>query len=260
MVDGNRNRYSSIYYKPDLYANPVIPSAKESHLLKMVTGYYGPFAFITYGYSNYKSLERILNEKIGTNFTDYSAILDWGCGCVRLTSHVVRMNSGISVYGCDIFQELVDYCARVLPSANFVFSERTPPIKAYSTNQFDLIIGMSVFSHLTEELQFRWLDELKRISTPNAILLLSVHAENSMAYARFFTHPKLFSEWSQKGFADAGRCRNLDRYLEDKEYYRNTLHSTRYIREKWSEYFEVVDVVGAANARHQSVVVLRNTK
>jgi 8-oxo-dGTP diphosphatase len=60
-----------------------------------------------------------------------------------------------------------------------VFSVNGPlPPLPYAESSFDLVYGVSVFTHLSEEHQRAWLPELRRILKPGGLLLLSFHSKN----------------------------------------------------------------------------------
>lgn len=51
-----------------------------------------------------------------------------------------------------------------------------PPLP-YANDRFDLVLGFSVFSHLREKAQQIWLQELRRVMTPNGLAVLSTLGE-----------------------------------------------------------------------------------
>ena len=115
---------------------------------------------------------------------------------------------------------------------------------------------MSVFTHLTEETQFEWLAELQRISAPGAVLLMSVHG--GAAVARRQPSEEWFDSWMQRGF-DAEAVSDVFRgVIDDDNYYRSAYHTQRYIRERWSEFFEVSEIIPAFMSNTQDLIVLRN--
>ena len=55
----------------------------------------------------------------------------------------------------------------------FEVNESLPPL-CYAPDSFDLVYPISVFTHLNEDHQFRWLAELQRVTKPNGYVLLTV--------------------------------------------------------------------------------------
>ena len=51
---------------------------------------------------------------------------------------------------------------------------------------FDLVVALSVFTHMTEPLQVCWMRELRRVLQPRGLLLLTVLGDNR---ERCSTHP-----------------------------------------------------------------------
>ncbi len=45
--------------------------------------------------------------------------------------------------------------------------------------------------------------------------------------------------------------------MKETDYYKNVFHSRRYIYERWSRYFEILDVIDAAFAGYQDLVIMR---
>jgi len=43
-----------------------------------------------------------------------------------------------------------------------------PPM-SYEDNMFDFVYSISIFTHLPEDMQFAWLQELQRITKPGGI-------------------------------------------------------------------------------------------
>lgn len=105
----------------------------------------------------------------------FQAVLDFGCGCGRVVRHWQRFQlSGI--HGCDVSEEQVDWCRRNLGFAQFARNDLKPPLE-YPGETFDLVYAFSVFTHLPQELQLAWMDELFRVVRPGGYVLISTHGE-----------------------------------------------------------------------------------
>ncbi len=108
-----------------------------------------------------------------------------------------------------------------------------------------------VLTHLDEELQFKRLDELKRICSPDGMVAVSVHGGISRK------RPELQDRLREKGFADMkGNKTFLFSQLEDKDYYRETKHTREYVLREWSRYFKVIDFIEQGLGR-QDLIILR---
>src|SRR5262249_47639698 len=70
----------------------------------------------------------------------------------------------------------IQWCREALPFAEFQCNRLAPPL-AYHSNTFDFIYLISIFTHLTKELQDAWLKELARILRKDGLIYLTVHGE-----------------------------------------------------------------------------------
>jgi len=64
-----------------------------------------------------------------------------------------------------------------IPGIIFSKNNLQPPLE-YGSNFFDVIYATSVFTHLSEEMHYAWMNELKRICKPSGIIFLTTHGDN----------------------------------------------------------------------------------
>ena len=107
-------------------------------------------------------------------------VLDWGCGCGRIISHMMRFVSPDRLFGCDIDGEAISWNAGHIHGPNFLHINPYPPT-GYPSQFFDVVYGISVMTHLDEDTQRLWLEELARITRPHAILALSIIGDDLRA-------------------------------------------------------------------------------
>lgn len=108
----------------------------------------------------------------GCELDEVERLLDFGCGCGRITRHWAGFRA--EVHGSDYNPRLVRWCAGNLRFAEFSVNGLEPPLR-YETDSFDAVYGISVMTHLPEELQDAWIAELTRVLRPGGLLLLTTH-------------------------------------------------------------------------------------
>lgn len=105
-------------------------------------------------------------------------ILDWGCGPGRIIRHLPNVTENACEYfGTDYNKKSIDWCSQNL--SNIQFNRNTLEAKLpYNDNYMDIIYGISIFTHLSEQLHYDWYNELYRILKPNGIMLLTTQGDN----------------------------------------------------------------------------------
>ena len=245
----NQRSYRSAWYFPDPRGSAPNP---EDHRIARVIGTPDLNSFLLGGASLHKRFDEYLNETFHRPLSTFRSILDWGCGSGRLTRHLSTLN-GPKITGCDIDGDNIEWCSEYL-KGRFICAPLLPPLP-FNAGEFDLVIGCSVFTHLDEEKQFVWLDELRRITAPGGIVLATVQGPSQAALFR--ANPELIKRIEQEGFVDRAVNMQLSGFVED-DYYHDVIQSRDYIFSKWGAYFQIVDIVDAFGA-NQDVVVMRRS-
>jgi SAM-dependent methyltransferase len=111
----------------------------------------------------------------GVNVAELGAILDFGCGCGRVLRNWHSLPHS-RANGTDYNAKLIAWSRVNLPFAQFQINQLSPPL-AYADAEFDLVYALSVFTHLTEDLQGSWMTELTRVIKPGGHLIISAHGE-----------------------------------------------------------------------------------
>ncbi len=212
--------------------------------------------FLLEGYTTFRKLELALEKTLGKRYEQFPRILDWGCGCGRMTRYFSDLEQ-VSVTGVDIDADNVQWCQQNLGFGQFLDIPTHPPTSLPPAS-FDLMIGISIFTHLREKEQFEWLNELKRMAADGAILLMTTHGSTTICRANF--NRTLLDIVRQHGFLDVGLNPNLndvEAIQTDTEYYRNTFHTHEYIRREWGKYFKIIDIIPGYIGNHQDLVIMQ---
>ena len=177
-------------------------------------------------------------------------MLDWGCGCGRITPYFVKYSGIGQIHACDIDAESIAFCREHLPGATSRTILPYPPT-SYDDGMFDLVTGYSVMTHLTRETQSAWLQELHRILRPGALCLLTLHGEG----AGQFLGPEFSRRLQEVGIDDGTLDPALDS-IAPAGYYRATYQSRDYTLRECSKYFEVLEYLDRGMF-FQDLIVLR---
>lgn len=119
--------------------------------------------------ANYFSRHTILKNK---------KILDWGCGPGRVIRHLpTAIGNGCEYFGTDYNSRTIGWCSKNLPGIHFNNNSLEAKLP-YQDNFFDIIYGISIFTHLSEQMHHEWYSELFRILKPGGILFLTTQGNH----------------------------------------------------------------------------------
>lgn len=183
-------------------------------------------------------------------------VLDFGTGCGRVLRHLVGRRPGWRITGTDIDPEAVAWCRWAFPAATFAVTPWEPPT-SLPTAAFDLVLGISVFTHLDRPLQEAWLSELARVTRPGGWILLTVHGVTAAQglspedRAELEANGTLFRVWR------TGRLK-LDGLPDG---YQTAYHTKDHVHREWAQPSLAVHMyLEAAINGHQDAVLLRRAE
>lgn len=194
-------------------------------------------------------------------------MLDLGCGSGRVLPHVAARAPAADCAGCDVDAAAISWAADHFPNLRWVHSGAEPPLP-FKARSFELIYSISVFSHLGEGAQDRWLEEVRRLLAPGGTALLSVHGAH--AFEAFRTG-RVKTGWCRHEAFDRGPL-GPDEFVFEP--YRRTrwnrgelpgvgaeyglaFHGERYVRSHWAATLDVRAVLPRAMTSWQDVVCVR---
>jgi SAM-dependent methyltransferase len=162
----------------------------------------------------------------------------------------------------DIDGEAIVWIANNLPGVEAIKLNDRPPSPVADAS-VDLVLNHSVFTHLPEELQTLWLDDLRRILKPGGLILATFHGRKTTESFR--------SRIKEAGFPDQAedfaRTYERDGFIyragrseyESKlpEYYASAFHTIGYVERVWFPGFDCLAWLPEFALGHQDVVILR---
>ena len=189
----------------------------------------------------------------GRRLDQHQRILDFGCGPGRVIDCIRDLHPEAELFGCDIDPEAIAWAAQALGDvADFRVNGLEPPLP-FEDESFDLIYGISVFTHLPENLQNAWLFELRRVLKPGGTLLTT-----KLDAAGYDYVPEAVKQaFARDGFVFWGEA-DLTEGLP--EVYRLAYHTDDYVRRAWGRYFEVLHVGSHDLNRTQDAVLMRRPR
>ncbi len=191
------------------------------------------------GYTDYRVVAQTA-EFYGTDLPNAN-VLDWGCGHGRVIRHFAQQGQASEAWGVDIEPENVGWLRDNVAGVKASVVPLLPPTDLPSQH-FDLVYGISVMTHLTRGVQEEWLAELKRITKPGGLVVLTFAGPTAVAYASRYLDPPWLSRWYGTGFDDGFMSYDLVGKIPDPGYYRNTLQTGEVTRTLWGRHFDVLDV------------------
>ena len=175
------------------------------------------------------------------------SILDFGCGCGRVTRQWARLPAAI--HGCDYNREPIRWCQRNLTFGTFIANDLNPPLP-FGSSQFDLVYALSVFTHLPETMSSAWLGEIRRVMKRGGWLILSTHGEAYLGDLSAEQQREFQADHAVVKHAESAGTNLCGVYF-----------SERYLRQRFANGFNVVDFVpqGAKGNPIQDLVLLQKT-
>ena len=183
-------------------------------------------------------------------------VLDWGCGCGRVARHLAPSLRS-RFFGCDIDADNVSWCAANLPGS-YKASKLSPPLP-YDDRSFDVIYGISVFTHLRANWEEIWLKELHRVLKPGGTILMTVHGQTAIDFAAL--EPQILEELmgrvDREGLVVSSENDQLNGFVEFPSEYVNVFHSDKHIRDVWGRCFDNIKVLPGYIYTHDLVIATK---
>jgi SAM-dependent methyltransferase len=229
---------------------PLPPPALQSHVFSRDVS---AEEFLEAGRLCAESLEVALAE-VGRATSEFTRILDFGCGSARVMRHFAPLFAGREFHGSDVDASVIAWDQEHIPGATFHHNGANPPL-AFDDEYFDYLWSISVFSHLPEPMAVEWLSELHRILRPGGTAIVTVHGPFRFYedVARGCIRPEAIAEFEQRGFTYAHAF--ADGRLPD--WYQNAFMTEAFARSLVGSRFDVLDYRPRGMMGRQDLLVLR---
>jgi SAM-dependent methyltransferase len=209
------------------------------------------FSYTYGGYTAFRQLDEAIFAESGERLGDFPRMLDWGCGCARLSRYILAL-PGVQLTGVDVDPDNIAWCQANFPQSRWQTIALRPPTP-FANASFDLAVGLSVFTHLKEPDQNLWLAELQRVIRPGGWALMTIHGEGSIAWSRL--SGERFHVLNRDGICDQLNP-IYDAQLAETDYYRDTFHTEEYLRRVWAKYFRIASIRRCC-VTHQDLVLMQ---
>jgi SAM-dependent methyltransferase len=234
----------------DALSIPIPPEALQVQVLgKAAT----PHSFLYGGLMVAEGLKDALRV-LGRPLETFERVLDLGCGCGRVLRFLADDAPGVRFAGSDISAEAIEWDRANLPFARFEVNGPQPPLP-FEDGAFDLVVAISVLTHLTEALQLAWLAEWKRVLRPGGLLLVTLQNEHTAAWRLM---PDELARFEKDGQAyvvvQPGGLHGLP------DFYQDAFHSRAYVERVWAGMFGLRAYVRNGPVYMQDLVVLERSE
>jgi SAM-dependent methyltransferase len=237
------------------------PPWPGDELVSRVTGQTDPDVFFESGQQSVRDLDRAL-AVIGRSLDSYATILEFGCGCGRILLWLEQLSAVAELHGVDIDERAIRWAQANMPYATFKVNDPLPPLD-YPDGFFDLVYNHSVFTHLDEEYQDRWLAELRRVTRPGGTILLTVHGDDAVRYSEELTAGAggdstwLRAELRKSGIAFVRQDSNIGGSFP--AFYHSTFHAPWYVFDRWGASLRIKAYLAGASLGFQDIVLMERT-
>lgn len=215
-----------------------------------------------------------LYEDVAGDFSACSNVLDFGCGWGRVIRFFLKDIDASKLWGIDPAQEMIQFCQQAFKWGNFRHIDPFQSTK-FADGMFDLVYALSVFSHLSEDMHWRWIEEIHRILRPGGVLIATTRGRDFITHCRELKTeknlnavskhlPTLFVDTDQFLSAyDQGRfCfdSTIESYGEMSSWAGEACVPKGYVAEHWAKLFKVIDYIDAGPRRdvfEQNIIVVQ---
>lgn len=234
-------------------STPDVPIPTPS-LIELTQGNYDGVEYKRLGYRFYRHLLDVIGRH--REPAALRRILDWGCGSGRIAANFLVETPRHEVCGCDVNAEAIEWCQRNLTNGEFHVTGSMPPLPARDAS-FDLILAVGVVYGFGPTEFDAWLPELKRVLTPNGLLIISTQGAFS-AEVRF--PQEALASLAEKGFLNGSLYDEQHAPSPEERLYRGGYYLTPgWVTRNWSRHFRILEMLVGELGADQDLVVMEHS-
>jgi SAM-dependent methyltransferase len=217
------------------------------------------FAYWLSGLGDFRMVQRLVPQ------ASLAHVLDFGGATGRFARQVVLADSSARVTIADLNVNHIEWVDRYFGRSVRGVKVSPFPYFPLADQSVTLCVGLSVFTHI-DCYESGWLAEIHRVLTPGGYALLTIHSEQT--WSMLPAQPELLRRLQQiPEFNQAFRLGEpmppgravYDWNPNSIEHNCNVFVDSDYIRDRWSRWFDVVEIAHRAHHDFQAAVVLRKT-
>jgi SAM-dependent methyltransferase len=198
------------------------------------------FAYWLRGFAEFRQIESLASKHGGKS----GRVFDFGGSTGRIFRHFLYQSSDWEVWSNDFKRSSVEWNLRYFVTPRLIaFQGSYLPVLPIEDNYFDLILAMSVFTHI-DETETGWLLELRRVLRPGGLALLTIHNDDTWANMPPHLADKFFAGRPDlRGREAMPEGRHVSNWRQDDPYRCNVFHSNGYVRKHWGRCFRLLEIV-----------------
>lgn len=224
--------------------------------------------YLKSGIDDFRTFIELYEVLSGRSAADLSNVLDFGCGCGRLLHWFEIALPETMRLGIDVSPKGIEWLQANM-RGEFHVGETQPP-SVLADGSIDLVVSVSVWSHLSRASNVAWIREMGRVCRPGAIVILTTHGAFALASLLRSSDLRALLQmtvadaedylrrFEQEHFLFQRAPEELFRRAEGVEpEYGQAFFDSVFVRQHWAEHFELLACVPVAHVFLQDVYVLR---
>ncbi len=208
---------------------------------------------------------KVMHSLHGSGALSDTDVLDFGCGWGRLTRMLAKDVDPGHLYGCDPVEDILAVSRDTRVPAELAKSDFLPERLPFEKD-FGLVFSFSVFTHISEAAHLASLKAIHESLVPGGLFIVTVRPPSYLDFSplmqpaveRLGDGRQAAVEAPSYIFQPHATIGHPQYDEEGKEMdYGETVITLPYVRERWSEMFELVDTSVLVGDMYQVVLTLR---